>query len=253
MDRWIMRPCNALFFAVFAAAILILVLASLALHKKSEATRKRVLIIASIVTMVGFFVYKVFLSFDAEYDKLATFNWWGELPLQLCNINMILIPVAVHWNKRPLMSFCFFVGVLGAAMAVFMPGNGFGGYSLLLPRMIGFYGTHFAVIIEGLALVTFGLYKPKFRDLPMTMLSLTVIALAACGVSLLLRATGLYDKANYFFSVETEGNPVLELFHRWLPAPFLYLIPCLAILGAYTAVAMAVVTTVEKLAARRGD
>ena len=246
-----MQPCNALFFAVFAAAAVILVLASLALRDKSERVRKRVLIIASIVTMIGFFVYKVFLSRDAEYDALATFNWWGELPLQLCNINMILIPIAVHWNKRPLMSFCFFVGVLGAAMAVFMPGNGFSGYSLLLPRMIGFYGTHFAIIIEGLALVTFGLYKPKFRDLPMTMLALTVIALAACGISLLLRATGLYAKANYFFSVETEGNAILELFHRWLPAPFLYLIPCLAILGVYTVVVMAIVTAVEKLAERK--
>lgn len=251
LNSWIMRPCNALFFAVFAAAIAVLVIASLILRKKSEDTRRRVLIIASIVTMIGFFVYKAFLSVDAEYDTLATFNWWGELPLQLCNINMILIPVAVHWNKRPLMSFCFFVGVLGAAMAVFMPGNGFDGYSLLLPRMIGFYGTHFAVIIEGLSLVTLGLYRPRFKDLPMTMLALTVIALFACGISLALRATGLYEKANYFFSVETEGNAVLELFHKWLPAPFLYLIPCLAILGAYSAVVMAIVVALEKLADRR--
>jgi hypothetical protein len=34
------------------------------------------------------------------------------------------------------MSFCFFVGVLGAAMAICMPGTGFDNYSLLLPRML---------------------------------------------------------------------------------------------------------------------
>ena len=250
-DFWIMRPFNGVFWCVTLAFLALLVVATVLLRNRSEATRRRVLIVASIVTTIGFFVYKGFLSVDTEFDQVAAeiggFNWWGELPLQLCNINMILIPIAVHWNKRALMSFCFFVGVLGAAMAVAMPGLGFSGYSLLLPRMIGFYGTHFAVIIEGLSLVTLGLYRPRFRDLPKTMLALTVIALLACGFSLFLRATGLYEKANYFFSVETEGNAILELFHKFLPAPFLDLIPCLLILAAYMLVVMLVITGIEKL------
>ena len=242
-----MHPVNGLFCSVFAAFMLVLIVASLALRKKSERTRQRVLIIASLVTMAGFFAYKGLLSVDKEYDSVYGFNWWGELPLHLCNVNMILIPIAVHWKKRALMSFCFFVGVLGAAMAVFMPGAGFDGYPLWLPRMIGFYGTHFAIMVEGLALVTLGLYWPKFRDLPMTALTLLLIALAACGISLLLRATGLYPKANYFFSVETEGNAILELFHRWLPSPFLYLLPSFGILVVYMALVMGVIKAVERL------
>lgn len=252
-DFWIMRPFNGVFWCVTLAFLALLVFATVLLRNRSEETRRRVLIIASIVTTIGFFVYKGFLSVDKEFDQVAAeiggFNWWGELPLQLCNINMILIPIAVHWNKRALMSFCFFVGVLGAAMAVAMPGLGFSGYSLLLPRMIGFYGTHFAIVVEGLALATFGLYKPKFKDLPMSALALFVIALAACGISLLLRWTGLNPNANYFFSVETEGNAILELFHKFLPAPFLYLIPCLLILAAYMLVVMLVITGIEKLKA----
>ena len=65
---------------------------------------------------------------------------------------MILIPIAVLTNRRPLMSFCFFVGPLGALMALVMPGTGFDGYSILLPRMLGYYGTHFMVITAGFAL-----------------------------------------------------------------------------------------------------
>ena len=254
-DFWVMRPFNALFYAVFAAFILVLVVASLVLRDRDEAVRRRTLVWACVVTLIGFFTYKGFLSADREYDVLTAamggFNWWGELPLQLCNINMLLIPIAVIWNKRSLMSFSFFVGPLGALMALVMPGVGFDGYSLLLPRMLGYYGTHFAIVIEALALAAFGLYRPRFRDLPRTLATILAIALAVFCVNLLLRATGLHPKANYFFSVETEGNPLLELFHSWVPVPFLYLLPSLVLLSAYMGLVMLVFWVSERVSARR--
>ena len=164
---------------------------------------------------------------------MGGFNWWGELPLHLCNINMILIPIAVWKKSRPLACFCFFVGPLGALMALAMPGNGFDGYSLLLPRMLGYYGTHFMIVIEGWALYTFGLFRPRLRDLPRAILAVFAIAFIIFLFNMLLRWTGLHPKANYFYSVETEGNFLLEIFHRWIPIPFLYLIPSIGILAVY--------------------
>ena len=236
-DLWIMRPFNTLFLIVFAAFLALLILASLLLRGKSEKAKRTVLVAACLVTLVGYFLYKYLLSLDADYNiitaNMGGFNWWGELPLQLCNINMLLIPVAVLKKNRAMMSFCFFVGPLGALMALIMPGNGFDGYSLLLPRMLGYYGTHFMIFIEGLALVTFGLYRPRLRDLPGTVLTILLISLAIFVINLLLRWSGLHPKANYFFSVETEGNFLLELFHRLLPFPYLYLLPSLCILVPY--------------------
>ena len=250
-DFWIMRPLNPLFLAVFAAFLLLLVLASVLLRGKSEKTRGAVLIAACVVTLIGFVFYKYYLSLDSEYNAITAgmggFNWWGELPLQLCNINMIIIPIAVLKKNRSLMCFGFFLGPLGALMALLMPGNGFDGYSLLLPRMLGYYGTHFMVVIEGLALASFGLFRPKFRDLPKAALAVLVIAFVIFLLNLLLRWTGLHPKANYFFSVETEGNFLLELFHSWLPFPFLYLLPSIVILGVY----MLLVTIPFELADRR--
>ena len=69
--------------------------------------------------------------------------------------------------------------------------------------------------------------------------------------NMLLRLTGLHPKANYFLTVETEGNPVMELFHSWLPLPFVYVLPCTGILGAYMALVTAVLTWVERLRSRR--
>jgi uncharacterized membrane protein YwaF len=254
-SAWILRPFNAVFCGVFAAFILLLIAASLIVRRKSDGTKKAVIVTACALTLIGFFVYKYFLSIDAEFDRLTAsmggFNWWGELPLQLCNINMLLIPVAVLTGKRPLLSFCFFVGPLGALMAVVMPGMGFDGYSLLLPRMLGYFGTHFMIIIEALSIVTFGLYRPRFRDLPGTCLTLVCVALATFGVNMLLRWTGLHPKANYFFSVETEGNFLLDIFYKWIPVPFLYLLPSIAILLIYMALITLVFTLTEKKTGRR--
>ncbi|MBR6208559.1 MAG: YwaF family protein [Oscillospiraceae bacterium] len=250
-DFWIVHPFNAVFDLMLLFFALLLIFASLLLRKKEEKTRETVLIVTCLVTTVFFFWYKYMLSLDREFNVLTAdmggFNWWGELPLHMCNINMLLIPVAVLRKSRPMQSFCFFLGPLGALMALVMPSNGFEGYSLFLPRMLGFYITHCMVIIEGLALAAFGLFRPRFRDLPRAALAAMAIAFGAFLVSMLLRLTGLHPKANYFFSVETEGNPILELFHRWLPFPFLYLIPCNLILLPY----MLLVTALFALADKR--
>ena len=254
-DYLVMRPFNAVFCVVFAAFLLLLIVASCILRRQDVRIRTKVLLIFSAFALIGFFAYKGSLSVDREYDILMAgmggFNWWGELPLHLCNINMFLIPIAVIWDKRSLMSFAFFVGPLGAMMALIMPGVGFDGYSLILPRMLGYYGTHFAIVVEAFALATFGLYRPRFRDLPRTVLTILAIALAVFGINLLLRATGLYLRANYFYSVETEGNPLLDLFYSWIPAPFLYLLPAIGLLVGYMALVMLAFAGAERIQALR--
>jgi len=199
-ELFIMRPFNTVFLGVFAAFLALLILASILLRKKSEKTKQAVLVCACVATTVVFFLYKYCLSLDADYNVITAnmggFNWWGELPLQLCNINMILIPIAVLKKSRPLMAFGFFLGPLGAMMALAMPANGFDGYSLLLPRMLGYYGTHFMVVIEGLAIVCFGLYRPKFKDLPRTVFTALAVAFGVFLFNMLLRWNGLHPKAN---------------------------------------------------------
>ena len=66
-----------------------------------------------------------------------------------------------------------------------------------------------------------------------TVLTITAVALIVFGINMLFRYTGLHPKANYFYSVETEGNFLLEIFHKWIPVPFLYLLPSFLILVPY--------------------
>jgi uncharacterized membrane protein YwaF len=254
-DFWIVRPFNGVFLLMFAFFLLLLVVSSILLRNKSEKLRQTVLVSACIVTMIGFFIYKYCLSLDEEFNVITAstggFNWWGELPLQMCNINMILIPIAVLKKSKPLMSFCFFVGPLGAMMALAMPGTGFDGYPLYLPRMLGYYGTHFMIVIEGLAIVTYGFYRPAFRDLLPTILTTFVISFCVFLFNMLLRWTQLHPNANYFFSVETEGNPLLELFYSWIPVIFLYQVPCVLILGVYMLLITSAFALADRLRAKK--
>ncbi len=238
-DFWILRPMGPLLWAMIGASLLILAIVSILLRNTSQRTKAWVISIVCWITLIGFFVYKYYLSIDPEYNVLRAdmggFNWWGEFPLHLCNINLLLMPIAVLTKKRPLMSFCFFLGPLGALMALLMPGTGFSDCSIFLPRMLGYFGTHLIVFVAALAIGTFGLYRPRMKDLLPLIGTIFIVSLVIFGFNMLLRTTGLYPNSNYFYNVETEGNAILEIFYRWIPIPFLYELPSVLILVPYAA------------------
>lgn len=252
-DILIMKPLSGTFFGLFLVFLLLFTGLCIAARKRDEAFRGRLLAGIMFGTLLLFFVYKYVLFVDPEYSGLTAeagiggFNWWGELPLHLCNINMILIPIAVLTKKRPLMSFCFFMGPLGAAMALLMPSAGFEAYSLLEPRILCYFVTHWLVFFGSLSLCGFGLYKPNFRDILPTVITALLLAFAIFLVDILLRKIGVDPHSNYFFAVETEGNPILELFYSWLPYPFLYLMPCVLILVPYAVIVLLLLRLIDRL------
>ena len=251
-ERLICKPFNGVYFAVLALFALLFAVGVIVLRKKDEEVRAKVLAAAMLVTLVGFFVYKFFLGRDTAYSSITAeagkgaFNWWGELPLQLCNINMILIPIAALTKNRLLLCFSFFMGPLGAGLALVMPGIGFDCYSILLPRMLGYYGTHWMVVFGSLALGALGIYKPRYKDYFLTLLSGFSVAFVIFLINALLRVAKCNAFSNYFFTHEPEGNPILELFHSWIPLPFLYLIPSVLILTPYVMLVVSIVTIYRK-------
>ena len=78
-DAWIIRPFNAVFCGVLAAFLLILAVASALLRRKDERVRQGVIVAASLLTLIGFFIYKAYLAADQEYDAITQatggFNW----------------------------------------------------------------------------------------------------------------------------------------------------------------------------------
>lgn len=241
-DFFIVKPFNTMFMIMMGFFAALLIVPSIVLRHAPLEVRKTVLMVIAIFNLLLFVVYKYFLAKDKEYNEiyadLGGFNLWGELPLQLCNINMIFVPLALATGNIDLMSFAFFVGPLGAFMAVSMPCRGFEKYSIKLPRMIGFYGNHFLIIVECLALATFKIYRPWFMDVPRIIVTLFIVSFIIFLFNMFLRKTGLHPRANYFYNIETDGNPVLDLFWKWIPHPFLYQLPCMVVLAVYVVVVM---------------
>ena len=160
----IIRPFDAGFFLLMAVMIGAIVLLWALLRNQPQQRREVVLLTLCVVNIIGFFVYKGFLSADAQFlqvSGLDKFNWFNELPLQLCNINMFLIPIGILTRRRSLLGFAFFVAPLGALMALVFPDPAFSGYSLWLPRMLGYYLTHMLILICGFSLTTLGFYRPR--------------------------------------------------------------------------------------------
>lgn len=228
------RPFNPVFFGLLA--LIVLALVGIRRFGRTHTFRQRqwLLIGLSAANLVLFFIYKSLLSMDREFLVLsgqAHFNWFSELPLQLCNINLFLIPIGVLTRRRFLLGFSFYVAPLGAAMALLFPELPFTGFSLLTPRILGFYLTHALLIVCGLALTLLDFYRPTPRDYPGVICTFVLLALGAHLVNILLRAT-VCPGANYFFTFGADVS-ILNLFWRFIPHPFFYELPSLLILLGY--------------------
>ena len=225
------RGLHLLLLLLTAAAVLLIFLL---LRGKPEARRSRFLIGVCFFNLALFAGYKLSLSMDAAYIRAYYpngFNIFNELPLHLCNINLFLIPIGLWKRNRSIMGFSFFVAPLGALMALLFPEPLFSGFSLLMPRIFGYYVTHALLVVCGLSLATLGFYRPAPRDIPQSLKTFGLLAVGAHLINLLLRLT-LCPEANYFFTYGAEIG-VLKLFWRIIPVPLLYGLPAPLILAAY--------------------
>ena len=225
------RGLHLLLLLLTAAAVLLIFLL---LRGKPEARRSRYLIGVCFFNLALFAGYKLSLSMDAAYVRAYYpngFNIFNELPLHLCNINLFLIPIGLWKRNRSIMGFSFFVAPLGALMALLFPEPLFSGFSLLMPRIFGYYVTHALLVVCGLSLATLGFYRPDPKDIPRILKTFGLLAVGAHLINLLLRLT-LCPEANYFFTYGAEIG-VLKLFWRIIPAPLLYGLPAPLILAGY--------------------
>jgi uncharacterized membrane protein YwaF len=243
-------PFNVVWWTLLAAIAVVCLLIWLVFRGRSEKLRARVLVLICVFNFLFFWFYKYLLSQDPtfHYDYGGSggfgtlgggdFNIWLELPLQLCNINILLIPLALAIRREGLFAFCFYTAWIGALMAITSPPASFVGGSLFLPHNIGFYGMHTLLIVCGVSLATLGFVRPRQRDVLWTALILAIITCAMHGINTLMRQA-LHVNANYFYTYGSDGSVVLSKLYAILPVPLAYLfltlplvIPALMLLTA---------------------
>lgn len=224
----IIRPFNLVHMGVILFAIILTIVASLLLRKKEQKKKDYIMIGLAIFNILLFVVYKIWLAND-DYP----FNIWKELPLQLCNINMFLIPLGIIFKNKYLLTFSFYIAPLGALMAMLFPNLDFINNNLFMFRNIGFYGTHIIIFAMGLMLAPLGYIEPKMKNLKILLISTIIFSLGAFIVNILLIAITGVEDINYFYVMTPEGISILELFWSLIPVKYLYLLPAIVIISLY--------------------
>ena len=96
--------------------------------------------------------------------ELADFKNPLSWPLHLCHTAMFLFPICLIFRMRRLFNFCLFVNVMGAFLAMTIPGE-FDGLNALGTTRVAFWINHWAAFFIPVLLVALKIFKrPKFKE-----------------------------------------------------------------------------------------
>lgn len=204
------------------------------IRKRSEKTQRIVLGI---------------LSFSGIAAIIYNLLEWGTpleyLPLHLCSINAILLPIAMFTKNKTIgnMLVLWCLGALAAVMLNFYAETASDLYS---SRFIFFYFPH--VLEFGIPIIAFklGIIKIDYKTIPRTLILTAAIYTAVHLINLGLieyttvnKITDIYGNPlhiNYMYSIQHEGFPLLSTFWKIIPHSYWYMFLVFPIIFIYLAI-----------------
>lgn len=166
---------------------------------KTENQKNRVIIAAAIIIDLAE-IFKLIISCVRAQDPLA---WLYDLPLFLCSIQLIAIPLAAFTKgriKNAALDFVFIFGLLGAVMGTYFAGQNYGCYPVLSFDNVISGFTHSISGFTSLYIAISRMASMKKRNIWVTF----TILFGFCGAALL--ANKLLDY-NYMFLRGGDGTP----------------------------------------------
>lgn len=215
--------------AFVTSLMVIMVVSALLLGRKNrlatDAIKNKVLIWAAFL-IDGFELFKIVLLCFRSHDPL---NWLHNLPLFLCSIQLITIPMAAFCKGRlrqASLDFVFIFGILGAVLGTYFAGQNYGCYPVLGFDNVVSGITHSISGFSSLYIAFSGLTSMKRKN----MVICFGILLGFC--ILAYTANRLIDY-NYMFLMAGDGTPYDILFHLVGGSPVLYPISVVALFLVY--------------------
>jgi uncharacterized membrane protein YwaF len=226
----ILEPFNAphLVTIITMAAVAFFVL-DLFLKKRSAETKTRVLTIICIANAIVYIFYKMAQANDPDFGFFLLAN----LPLHFCNLNLILLPLAIITRNKYLMAYQLYFGVVLAGLALITVDEAFRSKPLFEFTCIFYFYYHSLLAVIPLLLVKFRLFTPSFRLVWQPTLIVVALAFVMHIVNFVFRTTGLAPESNYFFTYGLRGDFFTELFWAILPYNFFFLLPSIVLFVPY--------------------
>jgi|GEM_PF-3301014 len=222
----------------YLASVFLIFLIMLTFKSATQQSRYRFLLFLAFINAIAYIVNWWF--FYIRGDSILTL-----LPLQLCNIAVFLIPLALITKKTILMDFVFYICGLGGLAAIIAVSTDYSDtYSMMT---FSFYVFHFSVFLIPLLHSIWGFHEliPSVKSA----LRLSILVLVISGVLHLLNLfiNSYYQiPANYFFTIRNLSapiNPAFALFAKWIPYDYFFLLFALPVLYLY----MSIIYVIGKL------
>lgn len=165
----------------------------------SDKTKNKVLIWAAIL-IDAFEIFKIVLMCIRGNDPMA---WQRDLPLFMCSIQLITIPLAAFSKGRireASLDFVFIFGVLGAVMGTYMAGQNYTAYPVLSFDNVISGITHSISGFTSLYIGITGLAKMRKNNILISFAIITAFAVMAYIANVII-------PYNYMFLMAGDGTP----------------------------------------------
>ena len=213
-------------------------------HKEKDERSKNIPLIVAAIAIDAFELFKIILCCFRNENPL---DWIYNLPLFLCSIQLITIPVAAFSKGRIrqiCLDFVFVFGILGAVMGTYFAGNNYSAYPVLSFDNVVSGITHSISGFVSLYIVITGLSKMEWKNFPFACLVMAFF----CGVAYLADRLIPY---NYMFLIRGDGTPYDIVYSLVGGSPILYPIFVVLLFFAYIGAFYGVYHLVKSLLDKR--
>ena len=212
--------------------MIIMVSCAVALGRKNsgrdERTKNRVIIWAALL-IDGFEIFKIVMMCIRSQNPMG---WLTEMPLFLCSIQLITIPLAAFSRgrvKEASLDFVTIFGLLGAVLGTYMAGNNYSCYPVLSMDNVISGITHSISGFTALYIMISGMASMRKKNMWITLVILG-------GFAVMAYVANLFLDCNYMFLSRGDGTPY-DILYRWVNGnQVLYPLGVVALFVLYIAV-----------------
>lgn len=181
---------------------------------QSDKKKNRVLIVSALL-INGFEIFKIIVQSIRSEDAM---HWLYCLPLFLCSIQLIAIPMAAFCKgrmKEASLDFVMIFGILGALVGTYFAGNNYSVYPVISVDNVVSGITHCISGFASLYIMMSGMVSMKKQNIPITTGILSGFCVAAY-------IANLVTDSNYMFLSRGDGTPYDILFNLVNGHPVFY-------------------------------
>ncbi len=174
---------------------------------RKESSKNKVLIIAAIL-IDSLELFKIILCGIRAEDPWL---WRYDLPLFLCSIQLITIPLAAFSKNRikeAALDFVLIFGILGAVFGTYFAGQNYGCYPVLSFDNVVSGVTHTISGFCSLFIAISGMASLKKKNIPISFSILVSFCIAAYIANVLI-------PYNYMFLMRGDGTPY-DILYNWV-------------------------------------